>query len=1315
VGTINQIKQAAQTDTPILFFECVLPSGDAQYWSTHRVSFSGNAYVSRVLKHNLFELQLSSDEAMDGISQLSLTLANADSALSELNAAVGFKGSQLTVWFAFCDLASGGITTESLVLFRGTAGAPDLITEDSITLSFTNKLSLQRIPIPDVRIQRTCAWTFPANTAQRTEAIDGGTKGRFSRFFRCGYSADLAGGIGNLSANGTPYTSCDKSRSQCSQRGMFNVDSRNNATRRFGGFEFVPSAINVRTAGDKTSHLSPILDNSAKFNDPVPLVYGTGWIKAPIIFARNDGNLTHVEVLLALGSVQGVLKTVVNDVEIPLKVAGTDMATTGWYMPVTTGDRQGSFDLDFVDSANQPLGDPYGSMAVLSVVVPNRICSGKSLPNVEILLQGQQIDTFGSDGGFLATEFTNNPAWVILDILKRSGWSAAELNISSFWQSAMFCAELIATTDLNGNALRLPRYQSNLVLNKRQSTAAVIRGVRVASSLMLRYGLTGLLELVPETTIALQQSMLPDGSNSVLPLNGGWPSYEFSDGSANFSGIGRNSNGTSSVRMSSRSVAETSNRLSVEFQDATNEYQQDSLSLIDADDVGLIGYEVSAQSTALGVSNFNQATRVLLRQLDKSTKGNLFIEFVTSFRALKVRTGDIITVTYLKEGLSRTAFRVIKLAPGMNYETVSILAQIHDDDWYSDNPAVLMNAGRQPGSVVQTPRPLLGVVPHNDISGNFEYFDFSISEKMQARKDGSATDTLSVSFTQPNSPSKKLTNVPLVGLNAHVSTSGGTIKAGLNLYYSVTAVDADGLEGSPSFTIPVSIPAVSNSNQITIIDLSFPQGTTGFHVYRGSTPQGSYRITSVPQPISDHFTDTGLLPTNYGPPDLSFDHANFYYRNEYAGPFIADSFSATAIGCSDMGAQGINYGSRIARIVEGSGRGQERLISSNTATVLTLSSAWSTLPDATSQFVVVDSSWKFAAVTSSSPATFEIPFVNGETIHISGRAANVHNQECSVELSPITRWTLGSGQPDGGLSEAPNFVLSAPGGGNLTLSQVNFPSLANTSSITSGTLELFAINELQTSGTFTLKTAMALTDSQLAIAEAPLLSSGDVLQVGTELVAVLSATGAADTYSVARGAILSQKGIHQAGDSVVLLSRSSVIVPFASGYFEGRASQNFTHTISYPDYRVCAAQFHVTNSFGDSPSNQYSYLSGDGSGLRTLSGGQFNLQVSGFVTSETNAAPPVVVEASHAVRDIRATLTQPSAGYDLLITVIENGNEYCNLTIHSGQKTSSIINGLSLAPLQEGSSITMNIAANPTSGFSGIASPGMDLTLTIRL
>ncbi len=1007
MGTINQIKQLAESDTPLLLFQCTLPSGDSAYWSTHSIQFNGQNYAARVLKHNLFDLQLSADDAMDGISQLSLTLANADSSISQLDRAIGLKGSQLTVYFAFADLPSLTITSESTVLFRGIAGDPDEIGEDFLNVSFTNKLSLSRVPIPDVRIQRSCPWNFPATAEQRLEATVGGSLGRYSRFFRCGYSADQTGGVGNL--NGAqPFTSCDKSRAQCEQRGMFKADAAANLTRRFGGFEFVPSAILVRTSGDKTSHLSSLMDNGAKYNDPVPIVYGSGWLKAPVIFARNDGNLTHMEVLLGTGPIQSpqsVLKVVVNDIEIPQAVSGQDMTTSGWYRVVSTGERQGNFNLDFADSSGNPLGDPHGASVTMSVVVPNRISSGKSLANVEVLLQGIEIDIFNSNGSFQTTSYSNNPAWVILDILRRAGWALTELDLTKFAASAAFCQELISTTDLNGVAIQVPRYQCNLVLTKRQSAAAFVRGIRVAASLMLRYGPTGLLELVPETTLARQQPSLPDGGISVEPLNGGWPAYEFSDSSGPFSGIVRTAKGNSSLRLSSRSVAETSNRLSVEFQDESNEYQQDSLSLVDSEDVGLIGYEISSQSTALGIPNFSQATRVLLRQLDKSTKGNRYVQFQTSFRALKVRPGDIIALTYLKEGLVRVPFRVMKLSPSTNYELVTITAQIHDDAWYSDSPATLGGAGRQPGTQVQTPRPLIGSVLHNDPLSRFESFDFAVQENVQTLSDGSAIDALTVSFVVPAKPSANSPNLPLLSLSPHFLDTGGSLPAGGSYYYAVTALDSNGNEGALSFTVPALIPGITNTNCVVIQKLSFPVSASSFNVYRGTTPQTLYRIASA-QTIGPVFIDSSLAPQPVGPPDASFDHANFYYRYQYAGPFPATIHSANTIGWDSLGATSLVYAGKAVRIMEGKGRGQERSISSNSSTTLIVSPSWSVEPDATSTFAITEPSWKFAAVSSTSPAQFEIPYRTGAALQISGRAANVNNQEGDPELCPLTTWTL---------------------------------------------------------------------------------------------------------------------------------------------------------------------------------------------------------------------------------------------------------------------------------------------------------------------
>src|SRR5205823_955270 len=153
----------------------------------------------------------------------------------------------------------------------------------------------------------------------------------------------------------------------------------------------------------------------------------------------------------------------------------------------------------------------------------------------------------------------------------------------------------------------------------------------------------------------------PSGSNAAETLDGGWPAYEFGDGStASASGIMRLPDRASSVKLWSRNAADCPNRFTTEFQDAFNEYQQDSYSVVDAGDVAKTGQEISAAVNALGIANFDQASRILKFNLDKSIKGNTYVEFQTSSKALGLRPGDLISFTYLKEGFSRHPFRIAK-------------------------------------------------------------------------------------------------------------------------------------------------------------------------------------------------------------------------------------------------------------------------------------------------------------------------------------------------------------------------------------------------------------------------------------------------------------------------------------------------------------------------------------------------------------------------------------------------------------------------------------------------------------------------------
>ena len=1300
MSSIYDLKELAVTDTPLLLFQCVLQNGQAEYWSTHQVTYDGNTYAPRVMKHNVFEVQTSSDQGVDAIPRVSLTMANADSHFSELERSVGWKGSTLTVTFLFYSLLAGAATSDAAVLFQGIVNPPDQSTESLFQLSAVNRMNMQRVLLPEVRIQRRCPWLFPTNAQQRQEAVSGGSRGQYSHFYRCGYSPDMQGGTGAM-VGGAAYTSCAYTRLDCEARGMFS------GPMRFGGIEFVPSSIQVRSYGHGWQYAA-VDDNIAIYNDFVPLLYGTAWYYPPVVFTRNDGNLTHMEVLLGMGPMQGVQKVLVNQIEIPVGQSGKNMTATGWYNPISLGGRNGAFNPDFADSAGNPAGDPYGSMAYLSVVVPNQINNGQSLPTVQVLVDGLQLPTYGADGSYLNTEFTANPAWILLDILQRSGWGTENIDLPTFAAAAAYCDQQIQTEDLNGNSILISRFQCNLCLQRRRNAADAIRGIRNAARLLFTYSVGGMLQLQVENAIALQQPTKPAWSNSTEPLNGGWPAYEFSDGSMGAANIVRKANGEPSVQVSSRSIVDTPNQATVEFQDAFNGYQQDSLLLVDVDDIELSGQVISTTLMGLGIPNYDQAARILRFTLDKAISGNTYLTFETSLKALGLRPGDIIAVTYLKEGFERQPFRITKIAPGTNYRINKITAQIHQDEWYEDtNGQIPGDTGtrRQPDSGVGVPRPILGNMI--DSSGNPEY---QITESSSNSSDGGISEQLTVGFVAPLAMATGGPGVPLVSLAATIE-AGGALAGDETLYYAVSALDSSGNESALSFVILARIPPGSNANGVTLTGLSFDNKTTSFNVYRGPNPQQMSRIASN-QALGTSFTDMGLPAQVCALPDPAFDHANFYWRQELQPPFAATITTANTVGNSTAEMGGTNYAGMIVRIISGTGADQEYTIASNTATTLSLTQPWVVQPDATSLFVVAEAAWHFAATTKASPVQFEIPNETGVTLHIQGRGANVNNLEGQPLLSTLTRWMIGGGGlGDTAAPPQPAFGLgvSTLESGTVELSGVSFPTLTNTHSVTAGTLTMYYWDELVGNTPYLLAADITATDTVLSLTQAGTAAAGSFVQVEAEVMQVVTVANGGLQYQVTRGMHGATAAPHAAQAAAVyhLLSKVTV-APFPLNFFGSPLSGNWSYPVPLPNTKVASAALFVTNTRGNSPTGTINLTQSVNYGLRTLSGGQYSVQVQGYLAVDSNPAPNVVVEAGHAVQDVYAVVKQAPAGGPIQIALSQNGSPYCTLTIPDGATVSPSVNGFGM-PLLAQAQLSVAITA------VGQTSPGSDLTVIVRL
>jgi hypothetical protein len=1293
-------KEQLTADTPLFFFDCALVDGTTRHWSSRTISWNGVPYEPRVIRHNLFEAQLASENQVGGVPKLTFELANADSELSQIEHQTGFKGSTLTVSVAFVDVSSGSASSDSLVVFRGLINSPDLITEDSFRLSAMNRLSMQRTVLPNVRVERMCPWRFPSTPQERLEAVDGGSeRGQYSQFYRCGYSADQANGVGNLNG-GTPFTSCSKSRTDCEARGMFTTDSNGRTTARFGGIEFVPPTILVRGAGQKNYSLSAVQSNTAAYNDFVPLIYGTQWHVPDVVFSRNDGNLTRIEVLLGMGEIQGVLAVVVNDIEIPQGINGVNMTSSGWFNIITPGTRSGAQDPNFANGSGTPIGDPFGSMACLSIVVPNRISDGTSIPSVQVLVTGLKLWQFDTSANYIGASFSSNPAWVLLDILMRCGYSWDDIDTSSFARVAAYADQLISADDPVGGNVPLPRFQCNFALKQSRGAGEIIRSIRNACRIYLALGPSGVIEARVEDTFALQQPVKPPNSNALAPFNGGWPAYEFDPSS-----ISRGPDGSAGVRITSKGAQDTPNRLSVEFQDSFNQFQQDSLSLVDEDDVDLCGQEIAASYDAVGISTFNQASRMLLLGLNRAIEGNHFIEFETSVKALGLLPGDLITVTYPKENLTRTPFRILRISAGPSFRTAVISAQLHDDAWYSDAPTGIVGGrGWQTGQGSGLPSPVIGTVVDNN--GDIQ---LGVTETEKTGSDGSADVELVVAFTAPSGQPGTLP-APLVGLIAVVSSIGGTLADGVGYFYALTTLDQDGGESGLSFMAQAVTGSGTNTNSVVLDGISLPAGATGFNVYRGTSGGSLLRIASSQSPQAS-FTDIGLPVQIALPPDPQFDHVDIYWRWELLPETGAAIHSTTTIGNSQLEMVVNEYSLAVVRITRGTGAGQDRVIASNDQTTITVQTPWTIAPDATSFFAISEASWRVGAKGSASPIPIEVPERIGTTVQISARAANVGGDEADYALSPLTRWTIGSSltlTADADVPPAPNFglVVSPTRGGVLNLGAVSFTSLTNTRSIVAGSYRFHFYDEINGLPPVALSAPIAIDDTQVRFVSA--VNPGTFVQIEAEIL-LAGITDAAGNTPVTRAVHGTTAIAHDATALAYLLTEKVAIVPFVKNFFGSPASGDWKYSLELANVRLASVELYMTNALGDGAVAVQPLTSTNDVGLRTLSGGQFSFQIAGYLAIQTSAAPAVIVDADRSARDVYAILAIPPSGAGVTLQLNLNGAPYATIQFDPNTTTSAVVPGFGLPALHAGDLLTLDVTG------VGTVYPGSDLTLVIRL
>ena len=260
----------------------------------------------------------------------------------------------------------------------------------------------------------------------------------------------------------------------------------------------------------------------------------------------------------------------------------------------------------------------------------------------------------------------------------------------------------------------------------------------------------------------------------------------------------------------------------------------------------------------------------------------------------------------------------------------------------------------------------------------------------------------------------------------------------------------------------------------------------------------------------------------------------------------------------------------------------------------------------------------------------DVPERIGAGVQISARAANAADDEAAYELSPLTRWILGH---SGGIDADSRCPAGADfrsrsfsdAGWRAGTGRDRFRhASSNTVSITAGTYTFHFYDEVNGAAPLTLATAIGATDTSIAFGATFATGSPAADRAGDR---------AGDRYEYRRQLRRSRAGFRalrlwplaaaRAAVLVYSLSESVLIVPFIKEFFGSPASGDWKYNIALPNVRLASVELYMTNALGDGAVAANSYTETIDSGLRTMAGGQYSFQISGYLAIQTSAAPAV--------------------------------------------------------------------------------------------
>jgi hypothetical protein len=393
--------------------------------------------------------------------------------------------------------------------------------------------------------------------------------------------------------------------------------------------------------------------NTVSNEIPLPVLFGELKLYGNIIWQNTleASSTIHQFITLSEGEIESISDVRVDDIPISELPGCSYTAYLG--TPDQTPDSR---------CAGSVKGLKHTAYLAITLSVSDKLSGGQ--PTISCICEGIKIKLWDVELGEWVTQYSNNPVWVLREILTNIdwGWGINEdwIDDDSFKLWAAFCDELVDKAPGEEGTEKRATY--NFLLDENKPAYDVIHELMSTFGGFLSF--TGpKVKIGVETTSSIVQDF--DLDNII--------------------------NGSFTYHLTGKD--DTPNRVAVEYVDPdqnyskTMAYHNNEIAQREREELGDEPV-VLASLRMWGITRFSQASRMARLYSDLASICGTLCSFETNIVGIKCELGDVITVTHTTPGWDKKPVRVLSMEESPNNRIIFVAREYYEalyDDSYGSS------------------------------------------------------------------------------------------------------------------------------------------------------------------------------------------------------------------------------------------------------------------------------------------------------------------------------------------------------------------------------------------------------------------------------------------------------------------------------------------------------------------------------------------------------------------------------------------------------------------------------------------------------